>query len=102
MQAEMAPGAPGAKFKLGRTVSTPGALEDLEAVGLKPADLLDKHGSGDWGSGLPPEDARANDRAVKSGEDRILSSYDIGDSRTLWVITEWDRSVTTILRPVDY
>ena len=101
MQAEMTPRAPGAKFKLGRTVATPAALRDLEAVGLTPADLLALHESGDWGSKLPAQDAAANDAAI-DGSDRILSSYDIGDGRKLWVITERDRSVTTILRPEDY
>ena len=89
------------RFKLGRTVSTPGALEDLEAVGLSPADLLDRHQAGDWGSKLPAADRAANNAAL-NGSDRILSSYEIGEGRILWVITEQDRSATTIRRPEDY
>jgi hypothetical protein len=47
------------------------------------------------------EDALANDAAVHNGE-RILSSYRIGEYTRVWVITEWDRSVTTVLLPCEY
>jgi hypothetical protein len=63
-------------------------------------DVLDKHLSGDWGS-VCKEDAATNDDAVQHG-DRILSSYQIGERVRIWLITEWDRSVTTILLPSEY
>jgi hypothetical protein len=61
--------------------------------------LLERHQKGDWGD-VPPEDAKENEFSVANGF-RILSSYRIGEHR-LWVITEADRSVTTILKPEEY
>lgn len=58
-----------------------------------------RHASGDWGN-LCPEDTLANDDAVRNG-DRLLSAYGKGDQR-FWIITEGDRSVTTVLLPEDY
>jgi hypothetical protein len=88
-----------ARFPLGETVSTPGALRVLGASCTSPSILLARHQRGDWGD-VPPEDARENDFSVLNGL-RILSSYRVGDEK-LWVITEADRSVTTILRPDEY
>ena len=88
-----------ARFALGQTVATPGALEVLAASHTSPLTLLARHQGGDWGQ-VPPEDAEENELSVEHGF-RILSSYHIGDER-LWVITEADRSVTTILRPDEY
>ncbi len=90
---------PQALFPVGRVVVTPGALNALVAAGQDPADLLDRHRSGDWGS-VPPEDAKENRRSIKHGW-RILSSYPIGPSR-IWVITEADRSSTCFLLPEEY
>ena len=87
------------RFSLGQMVATPGALEVLGATGASPLMLLARHQSGDWGN-VPPEDARENERSVMQG-DRILSSYSVGGER-LWIITEADRSVTTILKPDEY
>lgn len=87
------------RFSLGQTVATPGALEILTATGTSPLTLLARHQTGDWGD-VPPEDARENELSVREGF-RILSSYRVGRER-LWVITEADRSVTTILRPDEY
>lgn len=87
------------RFPLGQTVATPGALEILKTTGTSPLLLLARHQSGDWGN-VPPEDATENELSVEQGF-RILSSYRIGQER-LWVITEADRSVTTILRPDEY
>ena len=62
---------------------------------------LRRHQRGDWGN-LCEEDKRANDFAVENGE-RILSSYIIGENKVkIWIITEWDRSYTTILLPEEY
>jgi hypothetical protein len=60
---------------------------------------LRRHASGDWGD-LCPEDAIANDDALHQGG-RLLSAYGVGEHR-FWIITEADRSVTTILLPEDY
>lgn len=87
-------------FPLGQIVSTPGALNLLKRHGMSPMLLLFRHVRGDWGS-LDPEDAAANHAAV-SGGDRILSSYPIDGDDRVWIITEWDRSVTTLLLPCEY
>lgn len=87
-------------FTLGATVATPPALSVLEAAGTDAATLLDRHVSGDWGD-LNDEDKAVNTAAVKDGE-RILSSYEVAPGRKVWIITEWDRSVTTLLLPSEY
>ena len=87
------------RFPLGRIVATPGALHVLEATHTSPVALLARHQKGDWGD-VPPEDAHENEFSVDNGF-RILSSYQVGEQK-LWVITEADRSVTTILRPEEY
>jgi len=86
-----------AKFPLGAVVATPGVLDALPP-GLLPL-LLRRHARGDWGE-VDPSDARANDAAIRDGE-RVLSSYAVGDTK-VWIITEWDRSVTTALLPEEY
>lgn len=87
-------------FQLGQVVATPNALAVLAGHGVDPATLLDRHVKGDWGV-LPPEDAKANNTALRHGE-LLLSSYPLADGVKVWIITEWDRSVTTILMPDDY
>ena len=90
-----------ARFPLGRTVATTGALSLLASTGTNPVELLERHQEGDWGE-VPPEDARENERSVRNGW-RVLSSYPVGnDGEKLWVITEADRSSTCILLPEDY
>ena len=89
----------GTLFPLGRLVATPGALTALAAAGENPVGLLARHQSGDWGD-VGPEDWRANDRDLRQGR-RLLSAYGVGGSR-LWIITEADRSATTILLPEEY
>jgi hypothetical protein len=91
----------GPKFPLGQTVATPGALEALERVGQHPLDLLRRHARGDWGE-LSADDQAANDAALADGG-RLMSSYVLVDGRTkVWVISEQDRSVTTLLLPEEY
>jgi hypothetical protein len=68
-------------------------------VGEDPLHILSRHASGDWGE-LDAHDRRENGRALKNGR-RILSSYPVGEQR-VWVITEADRSVTTLLLPEEY
>ena len=87
-------------FPLGRIVTTPAALDHLLHHGMTPAQLVERHSNGDWGDGLPPEDAEINTLAIETGG-RLLSSYRIGAGK-VWVITESDRSVTTCLLPTDY
>ena len=61
---------------------------------------MGRHRRADWGE-VDKEDWQANERALKNGE-RLLSAYTLPTGQKLWVITEWDRSVTTILVPADY
>ena len=89
-----------AKFALGQIVSTPGALEAMAESGQTPEFFLQRHASGDWGQ-VDQEDWQLNDEAVKEGT-RLLSAYTTLKGRKLWVITEWDRSSTTLLLPEDY
>lgn len=88
-------------FELGQVVATTGAMETLKALNIDPALLLVRHVTGDWGD-LCKDDQRTNKRALKNG-DRIFSSYLLPpDNTKLWIITEWDRSVTTLLLPDEY
>ena len=86
-------------FKLGRTVATPGALAAMEQAAISPITLLSRHQRGDWGD-LDNEDKQSNDQALSLG-DRIFSAYQF-DTVKFWVITEYDRSATTILLPEEY
>jgi len=88
------------KFAPCQIVATPGALAAMEEHQCPPLSLLARHLSGDWGC-VPAEDAQANNLALNAGG-RVLSSYLIGTETRLWVITEWDRSVTTFLLPSEY
>jgi hypothetical protein len=87
-------------FPLGHIVMTPGAAE----LGMDFRPLLARHASGDWGD-LDDFDARQNNTAVKEGY-RILSAYGVktedGETERIWIITEADRSATTILLPSEY
>ena len=89
-----------AKFPLGQVVATPGALEALSESGQTPAFFLDQHASGSWGV-VDEEDWRLNDEAIRQG-DRLLSAFVTLRGTKLWVLTEADRSVTTILLPDEY
>ena len=87
-------------FSLGQVVGTPGALQALEEAELNPAELLIRHVTGDLGD-LPDEDKEENAFSVEKGF-RILSSYKLESGAKIWLITEWDRSVTTFLLPSEY
>ena len=80
-------------------MATPGALEVLREAGEDPLSYLSRHASGDWGD-LDPHDRRENGLALKHGR-RLLCSYPVGEGR-VWVITEADRSYTTLLLPEEY
>jgi len=92
------------KFLLGQVVTTPGALKVLVRTGALEkvgGALIARHLSGDWGD-VPAGDWKLNDAALTPGkEDRLMSSYMVGDVK-VWIITEWDRSVTTVLLPSEY
>ena len=85
-------------FEPGSIVATVGALQ--VATHEQIAAILARHFSGDWGD-LGAEDKKANERALKEGE-RLFSSYEIAPDTKLWIVTEWDRSATTVLTPDEY
>jgi hypothetical protein len=86
-------------FALGQTLATPGALEAMQQQEVSPLALLSRHQRGDWGN-LDNEDKQANDQALSLGG-RIFSAYTF-ETVKFWVITEADRSATTILLPEEY
>lgn len=86
-------------FSLGAVVATPGALDLLNRHGTNAASLLARHQYGDFGT-LGADDIRENLLSIENGF-RILSAYEIAGER-IWVITEADRSVTTLLLPSEY
>ena len=89
-------------FSLGQVVMTRGVNNFCEENNIEQKELttlLNRHLSGDWGD-LPEEDKETNDYALQTGE-RLLSAYTLNGQR-IYIITEWDRSVTTILFPDEY
>ncbi len=88
------------RFRLGRIVGTPGALAAMERAGQTPREFLDQHVQGNWGD-IDQEDRQATQAALCNGE-RLLSAYWTAKRERLWVITEADRSTTTILLPEEY
>jgi hypothetical protein len=86
-------------FELGEIVSTRGALGLMRELSVAPVDLLSRHVCGDWGE-LDEQDKRENDFSL-TNRLRIFSAYTYGDKK-FWVITEADRSATTILLPSEY
>jgi len=87
-------------FDLGQLVATPGALAALEKSGQNPMDFVSRHVTGDWGE-LSKEDREENRLSLQKGF-RLLSSYRTSAGDQLWVITEADRSVTTLVLPEEY
>jgi len=87
-------------FMPGFTVATPGALEAFVATNDNIADYLTRHLSGDWGD-LGDEDKAENEYSLRHGQ-RLLSAYHLSDGTKIWIITEWDRSATTVLLPEEY
>jgi hypothetical protein len=85
-----------APLPLGQVVATPGALKLLSEIGEDPFGYIARHAAGDWGE-LCAFDRRQNEIALREGY-RVLSSYSVGE-KSVWIITEADRSVTTILLP---
>ena len=87
-------------FDLGTILVTPGVLEVFPNINTTPLSLLLRHASGDWGE-LCAEDVQENNIALREGY-RLLSSYQVAPDVKIWVITEADRSVTTLLLPDEY
>ncbi len=94
------------RFRPGRVVITPGALRALQEAGQDAVELLSRHLAGDWGP-VCDADKQANDEAVAhegdpDSQQRVLSAYESKLGQRIWVITESDRSATTILLPDEY
>ena len=85
-------------FSLGHTVMTATARECLDATDVLIA--LQRHARGDWGD-IPAEDRAENELSITEGF-RLLSPYKDRKGQTFWIITEADRSATTVLLPEDY
>jgi hypothetical protein len=101
----------GPKFRPGRVVMTPGAIELLANNNALVSDYLVRHVTGDWGD-LDESDKRANDSDLKRGM-RLLSAYKLPGGDTFWIITDavdviqpsddpLTREVTTVLLPSEY
>ena len=86
------------EFSPGQLVATPNALERVSATDIQTA--IRRHLSGDWGE-VGSEDRQTNDEALQNGG-RLLSVYRSASGVTFWIITEHDRSATTVLMPEDY
>lgn len=89
---------------LGEVVATKGAQRLFtgdEGVLLTRdiAEYLDRHRCGDWGL-VSDDDKQANDNALEYGG-KLLSAYDVNGQR-VWILTEWDRSYTTLMLPEEY
>ena len=87
-----------AKFPMGRLVATPNALSQIAQDDITSA--LRRHLSGDWGE-LDSEDRDANEQALIHGT-RLLSTHHAANGTKFWIITEANRSATTLLMPEDY
>jgi hypothetical protein len=88
------------RFALGQVVATQGALDALREANQSPFELLTRHVAGDWGE-VSAEDKAENEFSVQRGL-RILSAYTLTTGVKLWLITEADRSATTLLLPDEY
>jgi hypothetical protein len=89
---------PVAVFRLGHIVATPNALQSITHEDILRG--IQRHQAGDWGS-LEEDDRISNDRALAGGG-RIFSAYHAANGTKFWIITEADRSATTVLLPEDY
>ena len=88
------------RFELGQIVGTPGALAAMEQADHIPPEFLLSHKHGDWGE-LDEADRRENEHALAHGS-RLFSAYSTRRAERLWVITERDRSITTLVLPEEY
>ena len=88
------------RFSLGLVYATPGALSAFEQADESCIPFLKRHALCDWGD-CCPEDREANNFALENGF-RLFSVYHLTDGTKIWIITEADRSATTILLPEEY
>ncbi len=88
------------KFDLGQVLATPGALAALEQHRVSPLTLICRHVRGDFGD-IDQEDWQTNLAALQYGQ-RIVSAYAIAPDVVIWIITEADRSASTLLLPSEY
>jgi hypothetical protein len=94
------------KFKLGKVAMSSGALNVLQNSDQSAMVFLQRHAVGDWGE-VCDADKKLNDDAIAcegnmDRQQRVFSSYKTANNERIWVITEWDRSVTTLLLPDEY
>jgi hypothetical protein len=87
-------------FQMGRLVGTPNVIRFCDEHCINIISLVRRHLHGDWGD-MCESDKKQNDDAVRTGEARIFSAYQFEHGK-IWIITEWDRSVTTVLLPSEY
>ena len=87
-------------FPLGRVVATPGALAALAAAAVAAASLLARHAVGDWGD-VSKKDWKENEKSLNEGY-LLISSYRLPSAVKVWIVTEADRSATTLLLPSEY
>ncbi|QDH60965.1 hypothetical protein [Pandoraea pnomenusa] len=89
-----------ARLLLGRLLATPAAVDAIQSTGASIYALVNRHACGDWGD-LPEADREQNELSVVAGQ-RVLSCYALTGDQKVWIITEADRSTTTILLPDEY
>lgn len=90
--------APPGRFKTGNLFCTPGVLREIDAADVAAAFL--RHRQGDWGI-VCEEDRLENEFSLEHGF-RLMSVYESSEGKRFWIITEADRSVTTVLLPEEY
>lgn len=90
-------------FALGQVVATPGALAAIERANQTPLEFLDRHARNDYGE-LDKADQASNTAGLLNKEEpaMVMSAYRTTQGERVWIITEWDRSVTTVLLPEEY
>jgi hypothetical protein len=88
------------KFSLGEIVATPGALAAFEEAGEAPLLYLQRHAGGDWGE-VDEDDRKENELSLEQGF-RLLSAYTLKSGGRIWIVTEADRSSSTIMLPEEY
>jgi len=91
---------PNKTVPLGQTVMTCGINAMMGEIGLDVRNAMFRHAKGDWGE-VNDEDKASNDAALVDG-DRLVSAYTATNGTKFWIITECDRSVTTVLLPEEY
>jgi hypothetical protein len=89
------------RVELGQVVVTAGALDALDDANISPLGFIARHQRGDWGE-VCKEDKEENELSLSEGF-RLLSAYTLPNTgRGIWIITEADRSLTTVLLPEEY